>query len=504
MSGPQPTPQPGPTPTPTVSIPQVPSNTYELLSNAADAIDTANGAFNTHATKLANISGETNGAVNNVTSTSTSSATTALSDTWKNTQSNFSNAHDPLTALIASNCMGGNPNPLREALNQNKSAIQNGLTAITNLQAYKQNTLPQTPTAQQVEDWIQQVNDLTNSLGNVNMALQGMLLVIRNMNGGFSASCVTGFSPGQPLPTFNKVAFSSSGGGGGGGDDPAVRQRIINALGGDSGLANIIIDEALGHGISLDSVATLLEKGINIDQVFDWINDGTNLDSIVTLTNDGIDTTRINTWISRGINIDDVAAFVSDGIDADTAVQLTRSGVNPSDVLPLIKEGVSPKTILNMIQSGVSPTKVGSAIEANITNLIKDSNPKFPLTRTNAITMLNGPDGTYPQVAGSGGAGADINFIDPKTGNIVLGREDKSVTTQSGFTSELRSLPDQLGGYSGSTEVVFQVPAGTNAQSWIGGFLKGKSAANLAQYKGLNIEMIAPQGNVLWQGTLTK
>src|SRR6266702_1602017 len=99
MSGsqtPSPTPEPAPTPTPDVShvkLPNVPADTYEILSKFADTIDTTNGEFNTHATKLAGISQETNGAVNNVTTNSKGSATNALSDVWKNTQTDFSNAH---------------------------------------------------------------------------------------------------------------------------------------------------------------------------------------------------------------------------------------------------------------------------------------------------------------------------------------------------------------------------------------------------------------------------
>src|SRR5437660_9587030 len=113
-SGPQPSPVPTPTPDVShVALPNVPANTYQLLSSLADAIDTANGNFNTHATKLAGISQQTNGAITNVTSTSQGYAATALADTWKNTQTDFNQAHDPLTGIMASNCMGGSPNPLR-------------------------------------------------------------------------------------------------------------------------------------------------------------------------------------------------------------------------------------------------------------------------------------------------------------------------------------------------------------------------------------------------------
>ena len=152
-SGPQPTPVPGPTPTPDVThvaLPDVPPNTYQLLSGLADAIDTANSNFNTHATKLANTSNTTNGAVNNVTSHSQGLGATALADTWKNTQADFTNAHQPLTSIIASSCMGGSPNPLRAVLDQDRSVIQTGLTAMENIQNLKRSGASSSTPAQQI------------------------------------------------------------------------------------------------------------------------------------------------------------------------------------------------------------------------------------------------------------------------------------------------------------------------------------------------------------------
>ncbi|MBB5912184.1 hypothetical protein BJY24_001051 [Nocardia transvalensis] len=53
------------------------------------------------------------------------------------------------------------------------------------------------------------------------------------------------------------------------------------------------------------------------------------------------------------------------------------------------------------------------------TEVIDDSNKKFPLTDSNAEAALRtGPAGTTPQVAGPGGAGADITFVDD-AGNVV-------------------------------------------------------------------------------------
>ena len=47
------------------------------------------------------------------------------------------------------------------------------------------------------------------------------------------------------------------------------------------------------------------------------------------------------------------------------------------------------------------------------------------------------------------------------------------------------------------------MPRGTNAKSWIGGFLKNNAGAGLSKYKGLEITIVDPDGKVLWEGQLT-
>ncbi len=358
MSGPQPTPQPAPTPT--VTLPQVPPNTYELLSSVADAIDTANGNFNTHATKLGGISTEANGAVNNVTSTSQGSAATALSDTWKNTQTDVNHAHDPLTGIIAKNCMGGSPNPFRETLNQNKSSIQTGLTAMENIQAYQQNRLPQPPTSQQLEGWIQDVNALTNSLGNVNMALQVIILAIRNLNGGFAATCVTGFTPGVPPPTFPKNAFASmsSGGSGSGGGKISMNdlESHLKSQGVDPGTAESIALNAEILGLNLDDVQALLDTGkVSPGQFLQWLESGkitdANLSDVTTLTNQGVSSDAVNQLLNNGADLKatsaNVQTLLTKGVDMGQVNQLIQKGVNLKYAEALLNKGVDINWIVN-------------------------------------------------------------------------------------------------------------------------------------------------------------
>jgi hypothetical protein len=389
MSGPQPTPmptpQPAPTPTPDVNnitLPNVPSNAYELLSSFADTIDTANGRFNTHATKLDNVSQETNGAVNNVVSTSSGLATQALSNTWTNTQTDFSRAHGALSGIIAPNCMGGSPNPLREALNKNKSAIQNGLIAMENIQALQRSCPLHPPSAQQVQEWIDQVNALTGALGNVNLALEMMILALRGLNGGFAASCATGFTPGAPLPTFpkNSFAMSSSGGGGGG----LTAQQLADYLKGkgiNGGLADDIALWADANHLNLDDVKSLIDAGADPNKVLSWLQDGkitpANLGDITTLVGKGVSNDVITQLLNNGANLSDIASNVTTlrngGVRADLVNTWLKNGTNLNNAVAILRQGADLNLIGTSSQVGNFTGLAGKSVNDVLARIPADA-----------------------------------------------------------------------------------------------------------------------------------
>ncbi len=376
MSGPQPspTPQPAPTPTPDVShvaLPDVPSNTYQLLSNLADAIDTANGKFTTHATRLAGVSQETNGAVTNVTSTSQGQAATTLSDTWTSTQTDFNRAHDPLLAITASSCMGGSPNPLWAVLDEHKASIQNGLIAMENIQMLQRSCPLQPPTAAQVEEWIQEVNALTASLGNVNLVLETMILALRNLNGGFTASCATGFTPGMPPPTFPSHVFASTSSGGTGGGGGANLNDFENDLKNKGVAPDVAENLALwtdSEGLSLSDVQKLVDDGVNPEELTNWIESGkvtaANLSDITTLTGQGLDGASISTLINNGADLQatsaDVSSVLSKGATTGDVNQWVQKGLNLKYADVLLGKGTSADYITNNLGNYLDP-KQGSS-----------------------------------------------------------------------------------------------------------------------------------------------
>jgi hypothetical protein len=132
---------------------------------------------------------------------------------------------------------------------------------------------------------------------------------------------------------------------------------------------------------------------------------------------------------------------------------------------------------------------------SDIDKLIAD-NKKFPLSDTNAVSALTGPDGTASvKIAGAGGEGADITFLD-KNGNVILKREVKCIGPGS-FSKRLSKAADQ-GKYAG--EVFFQMPAGTDVDSLMGTFRRVRSPEELAKYKNVHLTVVDPSGKPLYNG----
>ncbi len=361
-------------------LPNIPSNTYSLLSNFAIAVDTANTKLTGHANKVSDIHTSANNAVGHVVSTSKGKATDALDTLWANGQTDLSHAHDQLSAITTSSQgIGPGPNDFRSTLEQYSAVIQTGLAALDTLRQHQDGNGVVMLFGSQMMQLKQEVDQLDSALANINMALDIMAMAIRGLNNGFRAACATGLVPGQALPLFSKNAFA--------------------------------------HQMSSDDGG----KG----------NGGT----------DGGGT----------------------------------GGDNPIDL---------PST----------------ATEEDVQKMLQDTNPKFPLTRNNAVRALDGPEGTHVEIAGQGGEGADITFVD-KHGNVVLHREVKCIqgTGQGTFNREISKAASQAQ-YNG--QIFVQMPEGTDAARYIARFRGARSTADLAKYNTVSITIADPAGNILWSGPI--
>ncbi|HLG61883.1 MAG TPA: hypothetical protein VKY19_08115 [Ktedonosporobacter sp.] len=145
----------------------------------------------------------------------------------------------------------------------------------------------------------------------------------------------------------------------------------------------------------------------------------------------------------------------------------------------------------------------------DITKLIADSNKKFPLSDTNTVNALIGPDGTVVDIAGKGTQGADILFRD-SSGKVVLSREVKCIVgkSQGSFNDYvLHAGLDQV--QAGATkEILIQLPAGTTAEDALsriarmrgGDQVKRLTADEVSKLQHVNITIVDPSGNVLFSG----
>jgi hypothetical protein len=140
--------------------------------------------------------------------------------------------------------------------------------------------------------------------------------------------------------------------------------------------------------------------------------------------------------------------------------------------------------------------------EADIILLIEDSNREFPLTRVNAVRILEGPEGSTAVVAGPGGEGPDVVFrAGGPDGPAVLSREVKCIagSAQGSFNREVSHAASQIS-YSG--EVYVQVPEGSDGLRMVNRFRGARDPAALSRYGSVRLVIVTPGGATLFEGTL--
>jgi hypothetical protein len=384
-----------------MNIPDVPDNVVTLLTNAADAIDTANGSLNTSASNVNGVQNDTNKAVTNVTSTSQGLATDTLKDVWTNTQTDLGMASYILGLVTANTCMGGKPNPLRKAVEGGKSAIQDGLKAIERRNDFRRKATSQQlsfeetvegivqadsvgqqlsifglpfllslgPIGMALEllpwlgagvewmmvtipgvnqtllgliiEWTLEIQNMEGELSNIAMALEVMLIAINNLNNNnFTAGrCATGFVPGTPPPTFPPNIFKMQGKGSGGTSDPY--EDLANKYKNDPTLSNYT-------NIQIDDIVLEGEiQGLSPNQIEALLKSSFDGPSLIQLLKDG----KIN-----ASNADDVISMLNSGVDPKMMNDwLTKGLVNSSnvgDVTSLCRDGVDPNTVNTWLTQG--------------------------------------------------------------------------------------------------------------------------------------------------------
>jgi hypothetical protein len=190
----------------------------------------------------------------------------------------------------------------------------------------------------------------------------------------------------------------------------------------------------------------------------------------------------------KGYTLDDIRALIE-----------RYPGLNPDQLRALLNR-FSPAWIHNIVSTPINWAKVASLkAKYNLTDqqaismmLLLDEHPG--LTEANALKALTGPPGTTPVALGGGGMQADILFLDAN-GNIVRSRDVK-VTIDTQFSKRLSEAVDQK-----ADEVFMQMPAGTNVKTLLKRFAGNrKGPGQLDKYKNVNLDVVDPSGNVLYDG----
>ena len=131
--------------------------------------------------------------------------------------------------------------------------------------------------------------------------------------------------------------------------------------------------------------------------------------------------------------------------------------------------------------------------------LIADSSRRFPRARSNARRAIVGPGGVIGDVAGEGVPGGDVVF---RLSDGVLRREVKSVSGgASAFSKRVSEGANQID-YSG--EIFVQVPSTADLPSFLENFRSRRSAEALEKYKSIRLDVVDPQGNVLYSGPVVR
>ncbi|MEZ4438906.1 MAG: RHS repeat-associated core domain-containing protein [Polyangiaceae bacterium] len=145
--------------------------------------------------------------------------------------------------------------------------------------------------------------------------------------------------------------------------------------------------------------------------------------------------------------------------------------------------------------------ELSATTELQMQQIIAESNPKFPLSETNALRAVTGPPGSRIARLAEG-PGADLTFESlTESGVATLQREVKSIAggAQGSFNTEVAHAAKQVD-FGG--EILVQVPEGTDALRMVLRFRGPRTAAQLGRYRSVEITIVDPEGRVLFAGPL--
>lgn len=295
------------TPKVRITYPDVPADLVSKFNDLQSVINTTSSHLNNSSNRVQTFMGQANGAVQHVAGISQGKATSALVETWFYSLSDGNQSHTGMSNTAA------HLSTTTTAFDEHLQAVKDGMAAIETVK--QGGGYVTTASANDIQ---QQINNLTNALNNIGLALDGAAKLINALNSNWPMACATGFTPGSTYPAFAPTAFNNSimhmSGNPGAELNSAAGQRIVTQLGQDQ--AEILI-ELLGNNADLNEVATLLEKGVDANQIVQWIENGKSVTGAGRILNQGIPASQVSQWVDQGLNLNGIGVLLNKGITAD-------------------------------------------------------------------------------------------------------------------------------------------------------------------------------------------
>lgn len=358
----------------TIAYPEVPADLVTKLNDLITALNTTSTHLSQSGSRVQTFMGLADGAVKNVASISQGKTTQALVETWYYTTVDGNHSHTGMTGVA------GHLSATIKTLEQHIKAVKDGMSAVQTLQESGGRVLSMLSGPLQ-----QQIDNLTNALSNIGLALDAAAKLINSINNGMPSACATGFIPGGYYPTFKNDSFNTNQvnmtGKAGSGSQSAI-QAIRSAFK-DPSEANAFIELLQAEGVNLNDAASLLKNGATPDEIIQWVGDGVNPSDVAIL-------------VDRGAGSADQAASWVQGLNEEQLTELrTRAAQNPKASAENLQQLVDPK-----LQYDPNPkhAQVRPGVSAEPTNGLR--------ALDNSVTYSS----TSPRRVG----------IDPDTGQIVV------------------------------------------------------------------------------------
>jgi hypothetical protein len=207
-------------------------------------------------------------------------------------------------------------------------------------------------------------------------------------------------------------------------------------------------------------------------------------------------------YASQGYTLDEILALIERYPELNEAqLRALLNGFSPLGIRAIIEKPIDWTRVADLRARYPHLTLQQAIAVATLMDEHTGAKGSLGLSEENAIrAVTSGPAGSTALVVGGHVEGADILFLD-SSGKVVAQTEIE--TTQGTFSTFNTAVSRAAVQLEHNGKVLVQVPAGTDAASWLRRFRGSRSKpGELDKYKDVSIEMLDPSGNILYDGPI--